>query len=220
MAHSGNTCHADPDLPVPIDGPTSVLVLGSRLDADVDGACAGLLSPAEPEETDYLAVSLTESPDERVDHWRSHVSTTLPAKAGVIGTGELTRSATLVDGAGDVPTATPGTSVQFSTVTSPSDLTGLGIQVNECLSSWAGDGNRTVFCFDSLTTLLQCTDLQRTFRFLHVLVERLRTAGAVAHFHLDHAAHDDRTLATLRSLFDWVIEPGPDGEWQARQRPG
>lgn len=193
-----------PMLPNPEDV-RSVLVLGSSLESDMDGACGELLGVFDPDSTDYLTVSLTESPDARLQHWREHVDAELPARVGVVCCGE-TRSVAVADGSRGTRLSLPGTDVQVTNVSSPGDLTGLGMKVSKCASAWEDDGNETVFCFDSLTTLLQYADLKRVFQFVHVLLERLQSEGAFAHFHLDPSAHDDRTLATLRSLFDAVVE--------------
>jgi hypothetical protein len=91
----------------------------------------------------------------------------------------------------------------------------LGITVSEYLSDHGGPG--TVVTFDSLTALLQYVELQRAFRFLHVLANRVKTTESVAHFHMDPAAHDAREVATLSSLFDAVAE-FDDGEWSLRTR--
>jgi hypothetical protein len=91
----------------------------------------------------------------------------------------------------------------------------LGITVSEYLSKHGG--TNTMVSFDSLTSLLQYVELQRAFRFLHVLANRVKTAGAVAHFHMDPGAHDEQAMATLSSLFDAVAE-FDDGEWSIRRR--
>jgi hypothetical protein len=82
----------------------------------------------------------------------------------------------------------------------------------------AGDEDEhIVFCFDGVTSLLQYADLQRAFRFLHVVTGRVKTVGGVGHYHLDPEAHDTQTLATLKGLFDAVIEVEDDGTWTITQ---
>jgi|GEM_PF-1228908 len=88
-------------------------------------------------------------------------------------------------------------------VSDPTDLTGVAIAVGEWLRARDGD-ERPVVCLDSLSTLLQYADLERAFRFLHALVARVRSAGATAYVSVDPGAHDEATLATLRTLFDAV----------------
>ncbi len=92
-------------------------------------------------------------------------------------------------------------------VANPTNLTGLGIKVSEYLTEWEGNGNRSVICFDPLTVLLQYAEnVQTTFKFLHTLIERVQAAQARACYKIMPSAHDDRTVATLSSLFDGVID--------------
>jgi len=92
------------------------------------------------------------------------------------------------------------------TISDPGDLIGLGIAISKYLSNWEGSPNQTVVCFHSLTPLLQYGNLQRVFRFLHVLTGPLKSIDAVAHFHLDPHAHDEQTINTLSQLFDVIVE--------------
>lgn len=113
--------------------------------------------------------------------------------------------------------ASAGGPVSVRAVSSPADLTDLGISVNAFLSEWAGDGNRTVVCFHSVTTLLQYVDLQRAFRFFHLIAGRVREVDGLAHYHVDPSAHDDRTVNTLTTLFDGVAE-WDGADWRVRNR--
>ena len=72
--------------------------------------------------------------------------------------------------------------------------------------------------FESLNTLLAHIELKRVFRFLHVLVNRVKSTGATAHYHLDPSAHEDSTVATLTSLFDTVVAH-EEGRWQETTWP-
>lgn len=189
----------------------NVLVQSSPMDDRSDAACADLLSVPSPADTDVLLVSLAGSPDDRIERWRSHADSVAPAKLAVVVAGEPARSA-----AGASP-SDDGTIPRVTTVSSPGDLSGLGIEISEQLEAWGDDGNRTVVCFHTLTTLFQYVDLEPAFQFLHVLTARVRIADARAHYHVDPAAHDDRELNTMRTLFDAVVEPSADG-WTVRTR--
>jgi hypothetical protein len=182
------------------DGRANTLVLAPAFEAQADEACADMLGAAGPAETDALFMTLSGSPDVCLGRWRSGVSLTRPANIGIVSVDDSTRSAAAT---ASVQTGANG---HVRTVSSPGDLTGLGIAVSEFLGDWHGDGNETVVCFDSITTLLQYADLQRAFRFLHVLTQRSDGAGAHAHFHMDPTAHDEQTIRTITSLFDEVVE--------------
>lgn len=198
---------AGPSLPQGVEEAGNVLLLAPPLESTADEACMRLLTPVPPEAETVLYVTFTNSADDRLSHWRSH-ATGPPAGAGVVCIGELARSAgAIADGA----EAGMNTSVGVETVTDPSDLTGLGIAINQFIEQWSDDERKIVVCFDSLTTLLQYADLERVFRFLHVLTGRLRSAGALAHYHMDPTAHDEGTQNTLKSVFDAVVSVDDDG---------
>lgn len=162
---------------------------------------------ATPTSGNVLCVSLDETVDDVADRWLRDAGM-LPDRLAVVTTGDSTRgaAATVSGGADALPNG-----VSTASVSSPGDLTGLGIKLSQCLSAW-DDGPTTVH-FDSLTTLLQFADLKRVFRFVHVLTGRIESANAVGYFYLDPGAHDEQTLATLRGLFDTVLESDPDGNW-------
>ena len=95
---------------------------------------------------------------------------------------------------------------------SPSDdVASLAETISGQLAEWESSDARTVVCFQSLAPLLERNDLRGAFRFLHLLLRRLESANAVAHFHLDPDTVDDRTLYTLFPLFDTVVEHDESG---------
>jgi KaiC/GvpD/RAD55 family RecA-like ATPase len=99
-------------------------------------------------------------------------------------------------------------------VTSPGDMTSIGIGVSEQLGRFEDAGiDRTRLAFHSLSTLLLYSDVETVFRFLHVLTGRIDAVDAVALFTIDSTAHDDETMTTLGPLFDGTIEHrrGEDG---------
>lgn len=215
MGSAGSdTTSTGSNLPVRPESPSNVLLLSESLDGHEDEACSDLLSTADPERTDLLAVSLMGSPDSRLDAYRRAApGGRLPAKVAIVTSGDVTRSAAAASTGTNTVLGPGGAQIATTSVSEPGDLTGIGMKVSKCLDSWADDGNQTVVCFHSLTVLLQYVDLQKAFQFLHVLTKRVESAGGVAHFHLDPAACDDRTAATIRSLFDTVLAY-EDGRWQ------
>ncbi|USZ66995.1 hypothetical protein NGM10_09665 [Halorussus salilacus] len=188
-----------------------VLVLSPSIHDATDDACLDLLSLDDPSEQNVLWVAYTRSPDACIQDWVSSVGER-PRNLRFVSVGETTRSASAVSG-GD---GTRGEVVDA--LSSPGDLTGLGIKLSEVLKAWDSNDNETVACFDSLTALLQYADLQTVYKFLHVLTGRFDAAGVTAHFHLDPDACDDQTVSTLTSLFDTVLELDDDGEWAVRTR--
>jgi len=131
---------------------------------------------------------------------------------GVIGDvedrlGEVPDRLRLVDcvserGGGD---ALPADHVEY--VSSPGDLTGIGIAVSEQLRRFDdSDVERTRVAFYSLSTLLMYAELETVFRFLHVLTGRIGSIDAVGVFAVDPTTHDESTVNTLKQLFDGMIE--------------
>jgi len=185
---------------------SNVLLLVPSLQSHGRGACLDLLTRTSPEKTNVLAVTYTQTVQEWIDQWTGTVGTS-PARGGVVSIGQSAPETN------DPAWAATG-------IDNPSDLTGIGIEFSELLSqigTAAGEDEHIAVCFNSVTSLLQYADLQRTFRFLHVLTGRIKTVDGVGHFHLDPDAHDDQTLATLKGLFDAVIEVNEDGSWEIQQ---
>ncbi|MFB6102673.1 MAG: RAD55 family ATPase [Haloplanus sp.] len=103
---------------------------------------------------------------------------------------------------------------QVRYTSSPVDMTGVGIEFSELLQEFyetEGIKRNRVF-LDSLSTLLMYSDLQTVFRFLHVFTGRVQSVDGLGLYAIDSTAHDDKTMNTLKQLFDGVIETHEDGE--------
>lgn len=185
---------------------SNVLLLAPSLGRQGKGVCLDLLSQTPPSETNVLTITYTDTSNEFIEDWTDHVSVS-PVRGGVVSIGQ-----------GETNVDDP--SWVTKVVENPGDLTGIGIELSELLSSMAtaaDEDEHIVVCFNSITSLLQYADLQRAFRFLHVVTGRVKTVGAVGHYHLDPEAHDRQTIATLKGLFDAVIEVEDDGTLQIQQ---
>jgi KaiC/GvpD/RAD55 family RecA-like ATPase len=103
---------------------------------------------------------------------------------------------------------------QVRYTSSPVDMTGVGIKFSELLEEFyeqqAIERNRVFL--DSLSTLLMYSDLQTVFRFLHVFTGRVQSVDGLGLYAIDSTAHDDKTMNTLKQLFDGVIETHEDGD--------
>ncbi len=100
---------------------------------------------------------------------------------------------------GDASAAVDRSDVVTESVSTASDLTGLGIQIGQFLSEW---DDPVLICFESLTSMLQYVDYETAYEFLHAITGQVHAAGARAHFHIDPTAHDDKDIAGIASLFD------------------
>ncbi|WP_162562316.1 DUF7504 family protein [Salinigranum rubrum] len=107
---------------------------------------------------------------------------------------------------GQAVTRTDGGDRRTWYASSPSDLTGIGISTTDALSAVHAEGKRPRVVVDSPSTLLQYNDIERVYRFLHVLNSRVRALDGVT-IQIIHAdAHTDREVATLAHLFDSVVD--------------
>jgi hypothetical protein len=140
---------AEPDLA----NAANVLVLSERLDSDARAAYLEEL--VAPDLRNLLVVSFTENPARWLDDWST--------------VREPPETAVLVDETEHEDVERDG--VEY-VVEEPTDLTGLGITVSEQLTNW--EQEESLLMFESLTTLLGHVELKRLFRFLHVLVNRVR----------------------------------------------
>lgn len=191
----------DTDAGSSIRDTSNVLLLAPSLDSSETTACGNLLTLGRAEQTDVLFVSLTRLAEECLTVWDQHAGTP-PANMGIITLGNGTQGAT-------TETTVPPThqnQVTIKTVSNAADLTQIGIGLTEFLSTWETNRNQIVVCFHSVTTLLQYVGLKRAFRFLHVFTGHTKSAGAVAHYHMDRTAHDEREFNTIKNLFDTVLQ--------------
>lgn len=183
----------------------SILVITSGVDADVTDLVQELVAAVD-EQPNILAVMLADSPRTWLERWRGHLPRP-PAQLGFVTLNEYSRSA--IADRNDRPR--PDREISTQTVSTPADLTGLGIAVTTYLEEWAGTDRRSVLYFDSVTILLQYVELQSAFRFLHTLITRMQENDATGIFPFNAAAHDDQTVATLQSLFDTILIPNAEG---------
>ncbi|MEL4305665.1 RAD55 family ATPase [Methanococcoides sp. LMO-2] len=91
---------------------------------------------------------------------------------------------------------------------SPVDLTGIGVRIGQFFEEYLvvkkAPGMR--FCINSLSTILMYCNLQTLFRFLHVFTGRIKASNSLGIFIVEDEMHDTQTIATLKQLFDGMIE--------------
>ncbi|MDS0282790.1 DUF7504 family protein [Haloarcula onubensis] len=179
-------------LPVTVDDAPATLVCASSMGPE--DSCLDLLATTPA--TTVLWVTYSRPPSACIDQFRA-----------ADASGSLS-----VIAVGDLPTPDDD-DVTVKSVSTPDDLTGLGITLSQALSA----NDDAVVCFDSLTTVLRHVATETAYEFLNALTGHLYAADASAHFHLDPAAHDPETVDALASLFDAIVER-EDGEWAVRRR--
>ena len=188
------------DIAAAVGDANNTLLLVPSLSGHEEEVCMGLQTAVDPAETRILAITLTQSPTQRLAAWGNHVGER-PAAARMVTTEEL---------------ETEGLPMPVGTVSDPGDLTGLATAITSGVDDWSGPG-RTVVCFRSLDPVLFYADVDAAFQFLHAITSHLAEAGARSHYHIDPTAHDDQVLSTVVSLFDAVVEVERDGSWTRRR---
>ena len=97
--------------------------------------------------------------------------------------------------------------VSVHQVSSPGDLTGIGIGITKALEGLHNSGReRGRLALVSLSTMLTYTDKKTVFKFCHVLSSRLDAAGYIGVFTIDSGAHDKQTIQVIKQAFDGLIE--------------
>ncbi|MHB9287332.1 hypothetical protein ACKVMT_09880 [Halobacteriales archaeon Cl-PHB] len=177
-----------------LDGARTVLLQTSSMSGSRD-VCSDLLLDGV-DEPNVLFVTFTRQGSTCVDQ----VADAPTANVGVITVGDATANV-------DDP------AVETASVSAPSDLTGLGIEIGQFLTNWDAP---IVVCFDSLTSLLQYVDFETAYEFLHAVTGQLQAADARAHFHVDPGAHDAQAIAGITSLFDASVEVGEETSVRTR----
>lgn len=207
--------HGFPSLAAELRDYSNVFFLAPSLGNQGEEGCMSLCTLVPPAEASVLVITTTQTPDDRLDAWRMYADE-LPEEMAFVDVGGTTRSAST----GDASTAADGSGDEFpvETVSNPGNLTRIGVTASNVLSEWSGTDRRPVICFRSLTTLLQYSDVQEVFRFLHELTRLTKGADAHAHYHMDPTAHDEQEQNRLKTLFDAVVEPDGEGGWNVVTR--
>lgn len=168
------------DIVPQLDGATNILLEEPPLGEGRD-SCTSLLVDGVTE-PNVLFVTFTRQASACVEQIEGEAV----GRIGVITVGN--DSSTVEEGA-----------VVTETVSTPNDLTGLGIKISQILTEFE---EPVLVCFDSLTSMLQYVDTETTYEFLHAVTGQIHAAGARAHFHIDPSAHDQKAVEAITSLFD------------------
>jgi len=129
-----------------------------------------------------------------------------PAKRGVVAVSDSVEARRIA--AEDPDFSEP---VITDAVVDRADLRSLGVKISRYCQVLAEGGYDITVCVDGLTDLLAVNDPEDVFQFTHALTQRLDAVDAVAHFHVDPTAHDEKLLRTFEKVFEGVfVEIEPD----------
>lgn len=188
---------------IDVEGGANVLILGES-GTRTERCCDVLLDIGPADQRAELSVTF---PEDITDRTRFDTGFTgrQPNKHGQITVGDILRSVETTAPEFDEPVAT-------DIVEDPGNLTAIGSAVSRFCEVWADDGHRIVLCFDSISGLLDHSDAEVVFQFLHTLLGRLSGVGTVAHFHLEASQYDQQLVTTFGTLFDDVVDPADENE--------
>lgn len=113
-----------------------------------------------------------------------------------------------------VPTLRDTKKAKF--VTSPLDLTSMGIKFSRMVEDmWKeavvaeppGPMPPPIrLCLHSVSTLLMYSQLEVTYRFLHVITNRVKKLEGIGIYTLNSESFDERTVSTIKQLMNMVVE--------------
>lgn len=125
-----------------------------------------------------------------------------------------------------VPTLRDTPKAKF--VTSPVDLTSMGIKFSRMAEDMWKEGVVAEppgpmppplrLCVNSVSTLLMYARLEMTFRFLHVITNRVKKLEGIGIYVLNSESFDERTVSAIKQLMSMVIEVRVNDEGQATER--
>ena len=93
-------------------------------------------------------------------------------------------------------------------VSSPVDLTGIGVKISKFFDDFFMKKkiHKNQLHINSLSTILMYSNTQTVFSFLHIFIKRIKSIGALGIYLIDGGMHDEQDIATIKQLFDGIIE--------------
>ena len=113
-----------------------------------------------------------------------------------------------------------GTDDRVVTVSSPSDLTGIGIEFSGLYQAVHRDADERVRVgLYSLSTLLMYAEFRTVSRFVHTLGGRIDSTGGLGVFLIDPTTQDERVVSTIAQFCDARVDVRqPDRTTELRVR--
>lgn len=184
------------DEPTVLDPGTSLLVSGPAMTGKTALALDMLADGLEGREG-AIAVSTSDTTSTLLEQLDSRAGAVDPEAIGAIDCRSSSgRNEALLDSG----------SYTYS-VPEPSDFTGIGIGITNCLSRFEElDVEQSRLALDSLSMMITYADRQTVFKFCHVLASRLENAGYIGIFTIDRDVHDKQTMEVIKQAFDGVLE--------------
>lgn len=241
-----NSVRVAQDVGLKVRDSSNILILAPSPHPMDINLCTDLLAVRPPEEVNVWCLGITLSPEERIRHWYDRVGP-LPTEFKIVTTGSPPSPTTLDatdpfdeggdadEVAGDEATGDDAASgscdhahsdagacshdaPEITTLREPGNLTKIGVEFAEALNEWRDAPERTMICIHSVTALVQYAEFTQAFKFLHELTNEVEQTNAVAHYHMDPSAHEDKTVGKIKRLFDTVVRVDSDDSWHVMTR--
>lgn len=111
------------------------------------------------------------------------------------------------------------TSERIETVSSPGDLTGIGIEFSGLYQNVHQETTERVRAgLFSLSTLLMYTEFQTVSRFVHTVAGRIAATDGLGVFLIDPATQDERVVNTITQLCDGRVDVRERGDGTREMR--
>jgi hypothetical protein len=197
----------------------SVLVAGPSM-VGKDRVAYSLLGDAPGMEGEAVCVSTSDPASYVRERYRALAGSTaadaglrVVEATGTPGAGSAENGGGEGDGRGHGNGNGQGAGAATWHVSSPGDLTGIGVAVSKAVSDVPDARlHRSRFLVDNLSTLLLYADVETVYRFVHTLLGRVKRVDGhvVGVLHTD--ALDEQTRGTLVGLFDVVVDVRARGD--------
>ncbi|WP_435064834.1 DUF7504 family protein [Halobaculum sp. EA56] len=179
-----------------IDGASNVLIKGPANCATEESLCSRLMAARPEEKVDLVLLLVNESPSERLSFLQNYITNPI-SDISVIYVQTYDRQDKHEE----------FSDISIKRISDPTDLRRIGILTSKAMGARQDSPNQTVLCVHSISDLINAAkDNQRVFRFLHVLLGRVDSTGARAHYHFDPDRHANEIVQTFVSLFDTVLD--------------
>jgi KaiC/GvpD/RAD55 family RecA-like ATPase len=151
---------------------------------------------AAKNENAIITVTTRESAGRILDRFKENKLTLPMSRIGIVDCVTKTLGGAAVD------------SENIKIASSPVDLTGIGVKISQFFEEFflKRNARKIQLHINSLSTILMYSNIQTVFRFLHVFTGRIKAAGALGIYVIESGMHDEQAIATLKQLFDGMIE--------------
>lgn len=91
------------------------------------------------------------------------------------------------------------------------DLTGIILVASQLSSQLWKEEKQIRFVFDSLSSLFLYNPTSHVLRFLHVLLGRMKTVGAISLYVIESGVHSENVITAIKSMCDGVVALTEEG---------